>query len=79
MKTRRDRRPKNVSGPRIRAARGKMGLTQLGLSRTLKAKGVDCDRAGIAKIETGRRHVLDYELAGFADALCVPVATLLGR
>ena len=56
-----------------------MGLTQLGLSRTLKAKGVDCDRAGIAKIETGRRHVLDYELAGFADALCVPVATLLGR
>jgi transcriptional regulator with XRE-family HTH domain len=78
MRTRR-RRSKNVSGPRIRAARGKTGLTQLKLSRTLKAKGVDLDRAGVAKIETGRRHVLDYELAAFAKALRVPVGRLLGR
>lgn len=36
------------------------------------------DRASIAKIETDRRYVLDYELRGLADVLGVKTDWLLG-
>ncbi|MDE3065936.1 MAG: helix-turn-helix transcriptional regulator [Verrucomicrobiota bacterium] len=40
--------------------------------------GVSIDRAGVAKIETGIRGVLDFELVTLAKALGVKVTWLLG-
>ena len=53
-------------------------LTQDGLSKKLVMLGVRIDRAGIAKIETGIRGVLDFELMALAKALNVKVTWLLG-
>ena len=48
------------------------------LSGRLAARGVIIDRAGIAKIETGRRYVSDFEVKALAHALSVSVGWLLG-
>ena len=71
---------KNIVGPRIREARKAYqgGLTQDLLSGRLAALNVSIDRAGIAKIELGIRHVYDFELAALARALKVDVKWLLG-
>ncbi|MDH4444268.1 MAG: helix-turn-helix transcriptional regulator [Akkermansiaceae bacterium] len=71
---------KNIVGPRIREARKTYhgGLTQDHLSGRLAALRVSIDRAGIAKIELGIRHVYDFELAALARALKVDVKWLLG-
>ena len=54
-------------------------ITQDGLSKKLMKSGVTIDRAGIAKIETGIRGVLDFELVALAKALHVRVTWLLGE
>ncbi len=71
---------KNIVGPSIREARKAYhgGLTQDQLSGRLAALRVSIDRAGIAKIELGMRHVYDFELAALARALKVDVKWLLG-
>lgn len=71
---------KNLVGPQIRVARKALpgGLTQDQLSGRLAALEVSIDRAGIAKIELGMRHVYDFELAALARALKVDVKWLLG-
>lgn len=63
------RKAKNIAGRKIARLRLKAGLTQLELAGRLRGIGVRIDRAGVAKIERGMRHVLDYELVGFATAL----------
>ena len=70
----------NISGARIAKARGsaKPPITQEELSGRLALHGVQLDRVAIAKIETNRRRVLDYELKAFAAALDVSVHWLLG-
>jgi HTH-type transcriptional regulator, cell division transcriptional repressor len=70
---------KNIVGSRIaRARRGcEPVLTQDALSGKLARLGIQLDRAAIAKIETDRRYVLDYELKAFAKALGVTVGWLL--
>ncbi len=70
----------NLVGERVKAARavGKPPLTQEELSKKLSKLGVSIDRAGIAKIETGIRGVLDFELVTLAKALGVKVTWLLG-
>ena len=52
-------------------------LSQDALSGRLAARGVTVDRAGIAKIETGRRYVSDFEVKALAAALGVKVDWLL--
>jgi len=64
-------------GERIKKARGKAKLTQDELSRKLAKHGVSIDRAGVAKIETGIRGVLDFELVALAKVLGVKVTWLL--
>jgi transcriptional regulator with XRE-family HTH domain len=49
------------------------------LSGRLARKGIQLDRAAIAKIETNHRRVLDYELKAMADVLDVDVNWLLGN
>jgi hypothetical protein len=70
----------NLVGGRVKQARSSANppLTQIGLSKKLSKLGVNIDRAGIAKIETGIRGVLDFELIALAKALNVKVIWLLG-
>lgn len=70
----------NLVGERVKAARAKASppLTQEELSKRLSKLGISIDRAGVAKIETGIRGVLDFELVGLAKALDVKVTWLLG-
>ncbi|MGA2557274.1 MAG: helix-turn-helix transcriptional regulator [Verrucomicrobiota bacterium] len=68
----------NIVGNRVKEARGKAQLTQDELSQKLAKLGVSIDRAGIAKIETGIRGVLDFELIALAKALGVKTVWLLG-
>jgi transcriptional regulator with XRE-family HTH domain len=71
---------KNIIGKRLAEARlsCKPALTQDALSGRLARLGVSIDRAAIAKIENNLRHVRDFELKAFANALGVPVSWLLG-
>ena len=71
---------KNIVGTRVRQARKSFsgGLTQDQLSGKLAALKVQLDRAGIAKVELGIRHVFDYEVAALARALKVDIDWLLG-
>ena len=70
----------NLIGDRVKAARAAANppLTQEQLSKKLGKLGVSIDRAGVAKIETGIRGVLDFELVALAKALRVTVTWLLG-
>ena len=70
----------NLVGARIKEARSQAvpPLTQTALSKKLIKLGVSVDRSGIAKIETGIRGVLDFELVALAKALEVDVNWLLG-
>ena len=72
--------PRNVIGSRVRMARekGKQVMTQDQLAGRLAALGVPVDRVMIAKIETGRRCVYDFEVIAFSRALKVSPTWLLG-
>lgn len=52
-------------------------ITQDQLSGRLAKLGIQLDRVAIAKIETGRRCVFDFEFKAFADALEIDPAILL--
>jgi len=71
---------KNIIGRRVAKARRacRPTLTQDALSGKLARRGIQLDRAAIAKIENGLRHVLDYELKALAEALGVEASWLLG-
>jgi transcriptional regulator with XRE-family HTH domain len=70
---------RNMIGPQVRKARerARPPLTQQDVSARLEVRGVHIDRAGISKIETGNRVVIDIELIALADALGVTVQRLL--
>jgi len=63
----------NLVGERVKEARTKAEFTQDKLSQKLNKLGVSIDRSGIAKIETGIRGVLDFELVALSKALNVEV------
>jgi len=70
----------NLVGERVKEARSKAQprITQGELSKKLTKLGVSIDRAGVAKIETGIRGVLDFEVIALAKALGVSATWLLG-
>lgn len=72
---------KNLVGGRVRQARYRLEpkVSQDDLSGRLARQGVTIDRAGISKIESFERYVLDYEAAALAKALRVSVAWLYGE
>lgn len=72
-------KPRNVIGKGLREIRKQCvpPITQDQLSGRLAKLGVQLDRVAIAKIETGRRCVFDYEVQAFAVALEVDAAILL--
>jgi hypothetical protein len=72
-------RRKNIVGCRVAQARKNREppLTQDALSGKLARRGIQLDRAAIAKIENDLRYVLDYELRALAEVLGVEVDWLL--
>jgi hypothetical protein len=74
-------RRKNIAGRRVAEARNSQSprLTQEDLSGKLARIGIQLDRAAVAKIENGHRHVLDYELRALAKVLRRDVNWLLGE
>ena len=74
-----DARPKNIIAARMQEARRRFEprMTQADLSAMLQEMGVAIDRAGISKIETGERVVLDFELKAIGEALSVKIGWLL--
>jgi transcriptional regulator with XRE-family HTH domain len=70
----------NLVGERVKEARNNAlpPITQEELSKRLSKLGVSIGRAGVAKIETGIRGVLDFELVALAKTLNVKVTWLLG-
>jgi hypothetical protein len=72
---------KNIVGQRVAEARQacRPPLTQDALSGKVARRGIQLDRAAIAKIENDLRHVLDYELKALAEVLGVDVSWLLGN
>ncbi len=73
-------RGKNIVGRQVAEARSRLRppVTQDALSGRLARYGIRLDRAAIAKIENGHRHVFDYELRALAAVLDVDVNWLLG-
>jgi hypothetical protein len=71
----------NLIGERVKKARAaaKPPVTQEQLSRRVAKYGATIDRAGIAKIETGIRGVLDFEVVALSKALGVTSGWLLGE
>lgn len=71
----------NIVGKRVKLARQrcKPVLTQAQLAQRLAELGTPIDRAGIAKLESGIRCVLDYEVVALAGALGVSCMWLLGN
>jgi hypothetical protein len=71
----------NLIGERVKKARAAANppLTQEQVSIRLAKLGVSIDRAGIAKIESGIRGVLDFELVAISKTLNVNVLWLLGQ
>lgn len=71
---------KNICGPIISRLRAQENppITQEDLAARIQTHGLEIDRVTVAKIETQRRRVFDYEILAFAKALKVKPATLFG-
>lgn len=69
---------KNISGPRIRAARKKKRLSQSDLAAKMQLEGIVIERDSISRIELGTRFIPDYELPVYAKILDVSIEWLLG-
>jgi transcriptional regulator with XRE-family HTH domain len=54
----------------------KSKITQEDMVGRLARQGIQINQSQIAKIESGQRPVLDYELAAMAKALNVPIQSL---
>ena len=68
--------PSNVIGLRVRELREKQGLTQEQLTARCQVLGLNITRTALARIETRRRGVADYEAHLLAEALRVPINDL---
>jgi len=68
---------RNVVGPKIRARRCQLKLTQAMLAARCRRLGWDISRETLAKIEAQFRWVSDFELLCLAMALNTTVSELL--
>ena len=69
----------NISGPRIREARVKAGMSQEELAVRMQLAGLQMGQMAVSRIETGKRLVPDFELPLLAAALGVNTDWLLGK
>lgn len=73
------KQPANLCGPAVARLRRAKGLTQAGLQQRCRTAGWPVARSILAKVETQRRSVSDFELVDLAAALRVRVARLLAE
>jgi transcriptional regulator with XRE-family HTH domain len=66
----------NVIGPKVRAVRESLDLSQEELAAKCQVAGLDITRGTLAKIEACVRSVADFEVHALARMLKVPVDTL---
>ena len=69
----------NISGPRIREARVKAGMSQEELAVRMQLDGLQMGQMAVSRIETWKRLVPDFELPLLAAALGVTTDWLLGK
>ena len=69
-------RKKNIIGPQVRKARKDSRITQMELAMQLQLMGINIERSGIAKLESGRRPASDIEVAAIAKILKVTIPWL---
>lgn len=66
----------NITGKNIKDIRNKSKITQEDLCARMQILGYQISRSDISKLETGKRYISDYEVAGFAKVLKVSVLEL---
>ncbi len=69
-------KPRNVIGPIVKKIRLQQKMSQTELAVRCQLFGWDASRDIVFKIEAQVRWVADFEIAGLAKALKVPVAML---
>ena len=62
-------RRRNVIGPQVRKLRDRHGWSQEQFAAKLQLAGLDISRSSVAKIESGRRAVFDYQILYFRRVL----------
>ena len=62
---------KNIKNIRI-----KSNITQEDLCARMQVLGYQISRSDISKLETGKRYISDYEVAGFAKVLKISILDL---
>jgi transcriptional regulator with XRE-family HTH domain len=68
---------RNIIGPQLRRIRSQSGLSQPAFAARCQRMGWDLSRDTLAKIESQVRWVADFELIFLAQALGVPLLSLL--
>lgn len=69
---------KNIIAATLRMRRSKLRLSQADLARGCQIAGWDIGRDTIAKLEGGRRCIIDSEIICLAKVLKISVHQLLG-
>ena len=69
----------NITGPQIKMARIKAGMSQKQLSEKLELMAVYTCRGSISRIENGKRAITDIELDAISKVLNVPLDELFRR
>lgn len=70
---------RNITGTKIRQARSSKHITQEDLAIRLQMIGLLHTRNTIAKIESGVRQIMDYEVKAIAGVLGVSVSWLFSE
>ncbi|MPW31876.1 helix-turn-helix domain-containing protein [Agarivorans sp. B2Z047] len=69
----------NIVGKQVKIFRKQRKLTQNELAARCNVRGVDISRESLAKLETGRRQVIDKEVCILAQVLGVNNSELFPR
>ncbi len=67
----------NICGNNVARLRKAMGISQRELADRLQFAGLDIEKNGVQRIESGHRFVTDIELGFLSDVLTVDIETLL--
>ena len=67
----------NICGANVARLRKALGISQRELADRLQSAGLDFDKNGIQRIESGQRFVTDIELGFLSHVLSVDIETLL--
>lgn len=67
----------NICGANVARLRKALGISQRELAERLQFAGLDIEKNGVQRIESGHRFVTDIELGFLSDVLAVDIETLL--